>query len=198
MICTVETDVAGRAARQRGFTLIELMIVVAIIGILASAAIPAFLRYMQKARSVEGIHNLAKITDSATSYYEAHSQFPATSQFGSGWDAWTDDTPFNYWNEYCQNGVFPEAAVKDFNTGWSKPVWNGLLFQPEGNIRFIYYFGASGNKASGVVWGYTYAVRVLSCAGGWKYYAYEYEAKVDAKKNLTFHGPRTWGNVAAP
>jgi len=56
---------------SHGFTLIELMIVVAIIGVLSSVAIPAFSRYMQKAKTVEAVANLDKMKVGARAYYEA-------------------------------------------------------------------------------------------------------------------------------
>ena len=56
-------------ARKGGFTLIELMIVVAIIGILAAIAIPNFLRFQLKAKSSEGKTNLAAIRTAEQSYY---------------------------------------------------------------------------------------------------------------------------------
>jgi type IV pilus assembly protein PilA len=53
---------------QKGFTLIELMIVVAIIGILAAIAIPNFLQYQMKSRQSEAKTNLQAIKTSEVSF----------------------------------------------------------------------------------------------------------------------------------
>jgi len=53
---------------QKGFTLIELMIVVAIIGILAAIAIPNFLNYQAKSQQAEAKVNLGAIFTNMTSY----------------------------------------------------------------------------------------------------------------------------------
>ena len=54
--------------KQEGFTLIELMIVVAIIGILAAIAIPNFLQYQMKSRQSEAKTNLGAIRTSELSF----------------------------------------------------------------------------------------------------------------------------------
>jgi type IV pilus assembly protein PilA len=61
-----------RAARQvrGGFTLVELMIVVAIIGVLAAVALPAFSRYVKKSRTAEAVGHLNKMWQSSVAYYE--------------------------------------------------------------------------------------------------------------------------------
>src|SRR5450755_3559137 len=53
----------------RGFTLIELMIVVAIIGLLAALAIPNFIKFQAKARQSEAKSNLKAVYTAQKAYY---------------------------------------------------------------------------------------------------------------------------------
>ena len=101
---------------QKGFTLIELMIVVAIIGILAAIAIPNFLRFQLRARSSEGKTNIAAIRTAQESYQ---------AEFG---------------NYVSTNGAAPTAAsvssVKQpmiSNAGFTDLGW-----APEGEVYFSY------------------------------------------------------------
>jgi type IV pilus assembly protein PilA len=57
--------------KKSGFTLIELMIVVAILGILAAVAVPAFLNYMRRSKTAESQNNLKTMFYAAKSYYDA-------------------------------------------------------------------------------------------------------------------------------
>ena len=63
--------------KRKGFTLIELMIVVAIIGILAAIAIPKFAQMLEKSREGATKGNLAAIRSAVTIYYsEKEGTFP--------------------------------------------------------------------------------------------------------------------------
>jgi type IV pilus assembly protein PilA len=64
-----------RLKDKKGFTLIELMIVVAIIGILAAIAIPNFMRFQAKSRQSEAKTNLGGVFTAQTAYFAEYNQF---------------------------------------------------------------------------------------------------------------------------
>jgi type IV pilus assembly protein PilA len=68
-----------KAKIQRGFTLIELMIVVAIIGILAAIAIPNFIRYQLKSKTAEVKTVLGGIKTSEEAFRAEFDQYPASA-----------------------------------------------------------------------------------------------------------------------
>jgi len=62
---------------QKGFTLIELMIVVAIIGILAAIAIPAYQDYTIRAQVTEGLNLIDGVKVAVADYYTQNGAYPA-------------------------------------------------------------------------------------------------------------------------
>src|SRR5436309_13717114 len=63
--------------KQKGFTLIELMIVVAIIGILAAIAIPAYQDYTVRSKVTEAVAGMSAAKVAISEYYQSQGSMPA-------------------------------------------------------------------------------------------------------------------------
>jgi len=108
-----------------GFTLIELMIVVAIIGILAAVAIPAFLDYMKKSKATEAGEQLNAIGKVQKRYYGDNSSYtttngadlptPATAKDCCTGKGGTETTPGTTTNNKCM----AEPSKFKSDAGWS-------------------------------------------------------------------------------
>jgi type IV pilus assembly protein PilA len=111
--------------RAGGFTLIELMIVVAIIGILAAVAIPAFIKYIRKAKTVEATEGLDKIKIGASQYFQADHYNTAGDPLPKQFPASVAATPTA--NSCCTSTTTPKCAPNA--TLWEVNGWRELHYQ---------------------------------------------------------------------
>lgn len=82
-------------ARARGFTLLELMIVVVIIAILAAVAIPTFGRYAIRAHRVDGQELLLRIANAQERFYATNNHYGALTELGYANPAPTEKGYYN-------------------------------------------------------------------------------------------------------
>lgn len=119
-----------RSNRSAGFTLIEMMIVVAIIGILASVAIPQFLEYQLKSKRAEAYGNLTSLAKAQKAYFSEFGEFvSAEPQPGTG----NSDLPTK-----TKRDMTP-IATEFFDVGWV----------PEGNVFYDYDTATSADPLNG-------------------------------------------------
>ena len=68
---------------QKGFTLIELMVVIVVLGVLSAAAVPLYLGYRVDARRSEAKGALAAVVTAMNYYYQNNEAYPTNAEFGT-------------------------------------------------------------------------------------------------------------------
>ncbi|HTM19283.1 MAG TPA: prepilin-type N-terminal cleavage/methylation domain-containing protein [Kofleriaceae bacterium] len=132
---------------ERGFTLIELMIVVVLIGIVAAIAVPVFLGYTRKAKTGEPHETLQAIYRGAQTYYQKEHTPPGAMMALSNYLPAPSVGPTPALGTCCANGgkCAPNQAQ------WrSDPVWgpDGLDFQIDKAHYFSYSYIVSSNPGA--------------------------------------------------
>jgi type IV pilus assembly protein PilA len=126
--------------KQEGFTLIELMIVVAIIGILAAIAIPNFIQYQMRSRTSEAKTNLSAVKTANLAFQAENRCFwssaaavPATVPSNGAVVAWPV--------------LIPTPGLKCFDNLGVATIASGTFvdigFTPAGAVRYQYLLGAT-------------------------------------------------------
>jgi type IV pilus assembly protein PilA len=130
----MDMDFGTQTGRTRGFTLIELMIVVAILGLLAAVAIPAFIQYTHRAKTSEAKINLKSIAEGAVSYF-CRDMNGATSRLPAGVGLTPVDPP-------GPSKFSVQDHISDF-LDESTPrgrTWVALGWAPSKNFYYAYSF----------------------------------------------------------
>ena len=143
---------------QKGFTLIELMIVVAIIGILAAIAIPNFLQYQLKSRQAEAKTNLQAIKTSEVAFQAERGCYIGIVAEGAAAPvAGTKTIPFTWGAGLAATPPGALWCAGPPAAGVFGGRFNDIGFKATGNVNYLYGVDSTVAPTVGLFTGYTAA-----------------------------------------
>ncbi len=152
-------------AHRRGFTLIELMIVVAILAILSVVAVPAFVKYMRRAKTTEAIDLLSKMIHGAATYFATPHISPLGKRVPCQFPANQGVTPIQ--GTCCADNGGPDAdgdgRCDSDPSLWDTAKWDAVSFDPRDAHYFVYGFESAGTLTDAEFVGLAYGD--LDCDG---------------------------------
>ncbi|MEM9489648.1 MAG: prepilin-type N-terminal cleavage/methylation domain-containing protein [Myxococcota bacterium] len=126
----------SRPEGENGFTLVELMIVVAIVAIIATVAVPMFMRTVRRAKSAEVPAMFAAIQTSQEGYYSENGEYLTTGSVGTPFP----DPPA----ESQRHPASPAGADTATNISPIPDSWTALRIQSEKTALYCSYVTISG------------------------------------------------------
>ena len=128
---------------SKGFTLIELMIVVAIIGILASIAYPSYTNYVKRAKVPQATGELAQMRNRMERFYQDN------RNYGAGGNCGATASPVDAFTIACQTTNSGQGYVITATGKMDKGMANFEYTVDQNNVRTSKtYFGSSATSSS--------------------------------------------------
>ena len=136
--------------KKKGFTMLEILIVIIIIAILATFAIPQYLKASKRAIASEAVTTIGALRGAIARYHQEHNQMPSTGQDLSNLDidSPNTDTNANFIYEILSNTAIGNYTISAIGKDGTRGEGLGVCYNANGNNMEILYSAADSSSCS--------------------------------------------------